>query len=358
LHIGLAKSGTTYLQHILQANRVLLEENGLLFPGPKMSEHFKAALDLSGAAIGGEQPAGTEGAWTRTVDAANRYPAATLISHEMFAPIVGRTIGRAVRSFDTDDVRVVITARDIGRQVPGVWQERVKNGNQERYRDFLDSMFHSDMGRQRKGAFWRMQYLIDISSRWAEVVGADRLTIVTVPVTGADPDELWRRFGAAVGLPDLDYSLDVGGQNKSLGVVESELLRRLNGHLPELGWPQYVKRVKRRFAEGTLATASTSERLVMPGAYQEEISLIADETIGHVKKLGCHVIGDLEELRPRFSTSDPPTPDDVAESAVLELALAQLGHFVGRPPAPKPAAEPEVPPRTLLGALKAGLQRS
>ena len=68
--------------------------------------------------------------------------------------------------------------------------------------------------------------------------------------------------------------------------------------------------------------------------------------------------GDLEELRPRFSTSDPPTPDDVAESAVLELALAQLGHFVGRPPAPKPAAEPEVPPRTLLGALKAGLQRS
>lgn len=337
LHIGLAKSGTTYLQHILQANRTLLEGNGVLFPGPKMSEHFMAALDLSGATFGGHRPAGTDGAWERVSAAANQYPATTLISHEMLAPIPRETIARAVDSLGAADVRVVVTARDFGRQVPAVWQERLKNGSQERYGEFLESLFDSDEGRKHRGGFWRMQSLIGISRRWAEVVGADRLTVVTVPPAGADAGELWRRFAAAVDLPDLDYGFDVEKRNPSLGVVESELLRRLNGHLPELAWPQHVRRVKRRFAEGTLAAASASGRLVVAGEHQQEVALVAEQTIAHLRGLDCRVVGDLEDLRPTFPESDPPTPDWVQESAVLDLALAQLGRYVSRPPAPQPA---------------------
>jgi len=349
IHIGLAKSGTTYLQHILRANSTLLEQNGVTLP-ETMSGQFKAALDLAGASLVGYRPPGTEGAWARTVEAANKYSGTSLISHEMFAPIRLETIYEAVRSFETGDVRVVITARDFGRQVPAAWQERVKNGSVERYSQFLETLFETDKGRRRQGAFWRMQYLIDISSRWAEVVGADRLTVVTVPPEGADPRELWRRFAVAVGLPDLDYSLDAGPRNPSLGVVESELLRRLNGHLPELARTQYVKRVKRRFAQETLAATSTSERLAVPGGYQEEVRLISDRSVDHLMALGCHVVGDLEDLRPTFSKSDPPTPDVVSESAVLELALAQLGHYISRPPAPKPATDRTMVPSTTLGA--------
>ncbi len=340
MHIGLAKSGTTYLQHILQANRGLLEENGVLFPGPKMSEHFMAALDVSGAALGGHRPPDTDGAWKRTADAANLFPGSTLISHEMFAPMSQKTIGEALESFGTSDVRVIVTARDFGRQVPAVWQERIKNGGQERYRDFLESLFGSEKGRRHQGGFWRMQYLVDISSRWAEVVGRERLTIVTVPQSAAAPRELWNRFAVATDLPRLDYSFDVGGRNRSLGVVESELLRRLNGGLSELSWPQYVRRVKRRFAEDTLAVSSTSERLAVPGDYQERVKLVSDQTIEHLEQLGCRVVGDFEDLRPLFKDPDPTTPDEVPESVVLELALGQLRGYVSRPPAPRTAADP------------------
>jgi hypothetical protein len=337
LHVGLAKSGTTYLQHILQANRDSLEEHGVLFPGPKMSEHFKAALDLSGTAVGGEQPEGTSGAWLRLVEAVNAYPGRAVVSHEMFALATREQIGRAVSSFETTDVRLVVTARDFGRQVPAVWQERIKNGSQERYADFLESIFDSELGRQRRGGFWRMQHLVDVCDRWAEPVGAGRLTVVTVPPAGAEAGELWRRFSRAIDLPELDYQFDTGARNPSLGVVESELVRRLNGRLPDLERPQYVRRVKRRFAEGTLAAASTSARLAVPATYRDEVTRVSEAAIDHLTGMGCRVVGDLAELMPAYHDTDPASPDDVAEGEVLDLALAQLGDQLSRPPSRAPA---------------------
>ncbi len=353
LHIGLAKSGTTYLQRTLQANRPLLAEHGVLLPGPKMAAHFKAALDLTGAALGGAQPEGTEGAWGRVVAAANQHDGTCLISHEMLALSSADTIRSAVHSFDTDDVRVVITARDFGRQVPAVWQERIKNGSEERFTEFLEMLFSSPQGSKHRGAFWKMQYLIDISDRWAGVVGADRLTVATVPPAGGDPAELWRRFVVAAGLPDLDYAAAAGGRNPSLGVVESELLRRLNGHLPELPWAQYVKQVKHGFAEQTLAAASTSERLTVPRHYQDEVSRISQLTVEHLAASGCRVVGDLAELVPDFPERDPATPDAVSEDDVLRLALAQLGERLVREPTPKAAAPAQAPPENARPKAKA-----
>lgn len=362
LHIGLAKSGTTYVQHLLQANRALLDEHGVLFPGPKMSEHFMAALDLSQISFRGHKYPEAEGAWERIAAAANQHPGSTVISHEMFAPTSAELIRQGLDSLGTDDIRVVVTARDLARQVPAVWQERVKNGNQERYVDYLESIFRSDKGRKHQGGFWRQQHLLGITQRWADLLGPERLTIVTLPQSGADSQELWRRFATAIDLPDLDYSFDVGGRNQSLGVVESELLRRLNGQLPEFPWPQYVRRIKRRFSEGTLAAASSSSRLAVPRGYQEEIAKDSEATLHHLEALGCRVVGDLRDLRPRFPDSDPPTPDGVVDGELLELALGQLGKYVSRPLPPKPVptpvdAHPEPGARNFLRTLKARVTR-
>lgn len=355
LHIGLAKSGTTYVQHLLQANRALLGEHRVLFPGPKMSEHFMAALDLTEATFLGHRYAESEGAWARLAAATNEYAGTTVISHEMFAPASRKAIERAMTSLETDDVRVVITARDLARQVPAVWQERIKNGNQERYTDYLDSILRSEKGRRHQGGFWRQQHLIGISRRWAAVVGPERVTVATLPQSGSDSSELWRRFVDATDLPDLDYSLDAGRRNQSLGIVESELLRRLNAHLPELAWPQHVRRVKRRLAEGTLAKASSSSRLVVPLSYQQDVAAAADATVSHLQALGCRVVGSLEDLRPTFPAADPPTPDTVHDTELLDATLAQLAEYVSRPPAPRPNAEPAPAPRNLFRALKARL---
>ena len=46
LHVGLPKTGTTYLQQVVWANRDRLRSAGLFLPGFGHREHLWAALDL------------------------------------------------------------------------------------------------------------------------------------------------------------------------------------------------------------------------------------------------------------------------------------------------------------------------
>ena len=51
LHIGLPKTGTTYLQQVVWGNRDRLESDGVFVPGFGHREHLWAALDLLTIAV-------------------------------------------------------------------------------------------------------------------------------------------------------------------------------------------------------------------------------------------------------------------------------------------------------------------
>ena len=99
-----------------------------------------------------------------------------------------------------EQVRVVITARDLGRLMTSVWQENVKNGATSALDDYLDSVA------QLRGAgdspFWNAYGLPALVDRWAEVVGLQRVHLVTVPQADRR-EELWPRFCRAIDLADL-----------------------------------------------------------------------------------------------------------------------------------------------------------
>ena len=44
LHVGLPKTGTTYVQTVLWRNRAALAEQGLVYPGPRRREHMWASM--------------------------------------------------------------------------------------------------------------------------------------------------------------------------------------------------------------------------------------------------------------------------------------------------------------------------
>ena len=48
LHVGLPKSGTSYLQKLLSANRERLRGHGVLFPGADWSDQVVAVRDVRG----------------------------------------------------------------------------------------------------------------------------------------------------------------------------------------------------------------------------------------------------------------------------------------------------------------------
>lgn len=338
--MGVAKSGTTYLQKVLYDNRSLLERHGVRYPGHRRDEHFLASMDLRGSGFEGHTYAAAEGAWDRLVHAANAFDGAVVISHETFARTPASLVGTAVDAFD-GEVHVVVTARDLGRQIPAVWQERVKNRHTDSYHEFLERILRSPRGRRRRGGFWGPQDLGALVGRWAEAVGPDRVTVVTVPPPGADPQELWRRFARAVELPEVDYAFPGTGSNPSLGIVEAELLRRVNPLLAELTWPEYEHRVKQGFSQTVLARAASSPRITVPEEFHDDVRAAAEQVVADLGRSGCRVVGDLADLRPVLGTGPWPAPDDATDGELLELSLRLVASYAARGPARR-----QVPART------------
>lgn len=332
LHVGTAKSGTTYVQHILLRNRQLLEGHGLLYPGRRPRAHFLGSMDLRGSGFKGHTYPGAEGAWDRLVEQTNRFDGNALISHETLAMSPPEVMQKAVGSFPGRDVRVILTCRDLGRQIPAVWQERVKNRSHQTYAAYLQRVFDAWNGGNPapRGTFWDLQNLIELTRRWSGAVGAENVRLVTVPAPGADRDELWKRFARGADLPDVDYDLDAPASNASLGTAETELLRRLNQHFrKDLTWPQYSARIKGRFVLQELSQRSTSGSLTVPVRWRESTEQVANQMIEFLRGSGCDVVGDLEELRPHFRT-EASLPDEVGADELLGLALDLLASLTSR----------------------------
>lgn len=362
LHIGTPKSGTTYLQRELARHRSLLRENGYLYPGENPS-HFIEAMSLRRRGFRSHQYDAAEGAWERVVEEVNSFTGPALISHEMIGGSEMDTIERAVGSFPGRPVRVVITCRDLGRQLPAVWQEGIKNGNTEPYAEFLETCFATWHGASSRKGVWQGQNLASLGRRWGGVVGHDNVLFVTVPPVGAATDSLWRRYASAVRLPDLDYALRAKPGNPSLGTVETELLRRVTERLPEdLPWPRQSQQVKRRFAQQRLVKHHTAGKLTVPEGLRPATAQISAEMVEEIASGGFGVIGDLEDMRPSFRT-DGTLPDEIGDDQLLSLALDLLVPMIlsdeaagpRRPTRPEPAQPGGL--RALAGKVRSRLRR-
>jgi hypothetical protein len=364
LHVGIAKTGTTYLQRRLFANRELLRQQGVLYPGAGPAAHFLASLDLRGTAFKGHEYEGAAGAWDRVVAAADEFDGNTLISHETLARAKPAHIERAVHGFATDDVRVVITVRDLARQIPATWQETLKNRSETPYGDYLADVFATWPSKRRPGGgFWAAQDVEALVRRWSAVVGAERITVVTVPPPGADRDELWRRFARATALPDVAYAPGEETANSSLGVAEAEVLRRLNPLLANvLDWPDYDALVKRRLAENILGPLDSRGRLTLPQAWDAQAREIATSHISFLRSSGVTVVGDLLDLEPQPGDAGAAQPDDLTDADLLEATLNGLARLAAMPPVvPPPAPRRGIPgisrARRLLGPVRRRVQR-
>lgn len=342
LHVGIAKTGTTYLQRTLFRNRSEMERHGTLYPGPVPAAHFYASLDLRRAQFQDHVYEQVDGAWARLVAQADGFAGETVVSHETLAHTKPEAIRQAVADFATDDVRVVVTARDLGRQIPAVWQEKLKNRGEQSYDSYLTRLF--DISRREpaeRNGFWNAQDVTALVARWAAVVGTGNVTVVTVPPPGADRLELWRRFASATRLPDIDYSFPER-DNSSLGVAEAELLRRVNPLLAEtVGWTDYDRLIKRRLAEGVLGPLSTQGRLTVPAPWRARVDELSAEQVAGLAELGVSVVGDLADLMPVGPDEDAETrqPGELSDGDLLATAVrvvADLASAQRRAPAPAP----------------------
>ena len=341
LHIGAPKTGTTYLQMVLWRNRRQLAANGVLFPVESGRTHFHAALDLRGARFGGHQDPAVAGSWRRFARQVTDWHGDAVLSHELLAAATEEQVRRAVESMQPAEVHVIYTARDIARQIPAMWQESVKNGRTQSFGRYVKRLRGADV-RGRAGAiFWRSQDPVSVLGRWSTGVPADRIHLVTLPPTGADPLLLWERFCRVLRLDAGSFDAEITRSNVSMGLAEAELVRRLNFRLRgRLPWPAYEAVVKQRLAEATLAKRNASARAALPPRQHRWAVVRAKEMVATLEGAGYDVVGDLQELVPSARKGkraiDTRRPNkaamiDAAVDVLAERLVAEGSAWAGSP---------------------------
>jgi hypothetical protein len=326
LHVGAPKTGTTFLQHVLWANRSALARQGALYWGDVPGAHFYAAQDLRGRYFRGHRHPRVSGAWDRLAKAAREWSGPTvLISHEILATCDPDEASRAVESLRPHEVHVVYSARDLARQIPAMWQESVKNGRVVPYQRYLQTLQADDpqlVGR----IFWRTQDALDVLGRWGTAVPADRVHVLTVPPRGAEGDLLWQRFCGLTGLDAtaLDSTVRTHG-NVSLGLAEGELLRRINERVKgDLTWPEHETLLKNFLTKRVLTGRPGATRTGIPVADREWVLQRSRVMVEGLAARGYDVAGALDELVPDF-TGEPDTVPDPGAEEVLDSAVDALG---------------------------------
>ncbi|TIC84203.1 hypothetical protein [Nocardioides sp. GY 10127] len=334
LHVGLMKSGTTYLQGLMEASSDLLADQGVLFPGPTWDAQLRAVNDFLGL------PHSRPGDWEALCADVRAHPGTVLLSMEFLANLGPARVRRLVADLGGARTEAVLTVRDLGRSVPALWQETCKNRRTWTWSEYVEGVRRGDDGPGPGRHFWRRCSFATIAARWAQVLGGDRVTVVTVPPPGADPDLLWARFREAVGLADAPWRRPPRA-NESLGGASARLMRLLNERSGDLGSEQYLHRFK-ALAKYTLGADRDSEPrigFVVPDWLAErsraEVSALAGS--------GVRLVGDLDELTPVDTVgSDPETlpTEDLFDAALRALEqLLREGDDALRPPSERTGEE-------------------
>ncbi len=323
LHVGTAKSGTSYLQDLWWRHHDELRDRGLLLPGAGRRDHFTAAAVVKGMTAVVETLSPREqGAWRRLVDQAREWPGDVLVSNEHFADTPPPAASAAVAELaaGADEVHVVVTARDLGRVLPSAWQQRVKMGARQPYRRFLASVRRGEHDQK----FWRYQDVPAILALWSSGVPGTRTHVVVVPPPGSPRDELWRRTGSVLGVDVSDLDTEARRPNDSLGLVEAELLRRVNERLPRSQRsPELTRHVKGEFVPRLLVGVADRESLVVPDTHHAWIRERAEASVAELRAGAHDVVGDLDDLLPAVPRGGR-TPDEVTAEELLVAANVVL----------------------------------
>ncbi|MEO8329953.1 MAG: hypothetical protein ABI586_08115 [Candidatus Nanopelagicales bacterium] len=328
LHIGAPKTGTTFIQNVLWANRQALNKDGVLIPGHYRYARVQATRDLvKWSAEDTAQPPKT---WQRIAAEINRWSGRSAIfSMEFLSWASTEQAETIAQSLPKSQIKVVLTTRDIARQVPAQWQTAMRQRNSwtlDEYADAVAGVTSGKPARQMSRHFWKRQDYGKILSHWAEIVGVENLTVVTVPPSGGDSAELWRRFSEATDLDAEQYET-TSASHESLGAASTEVMRRLN-ETPAV--KAMTVRSYHKSVNGALSRRVLSERrkaepgLALPGAHvdwaKQEATRIADE----VQNVGARLIGDLGDLTPVVNATPPIAPEDLPAEELLAAAIDGL----------------------------------
>jgi len=326
VHVGLPKTGTTYLQSILWPSREALAGQGvsLLPHDDGTTRSVRLMLAVRDRLREGIDPLNRRQVFRRlSAQLADASTPHVLISQEQLAGASPKQVARLFALLSEFEIHVIVTTRGIARQVPSSWQERIKTRSVWEFGPYAAAVARRD---EEVADFWRLHDLLDVLQRWGSTLPPECVHVVTVPVFGARPELLLDRFCGLLGVDPAGLVRQRPRENSSLGLVQAELLRRVNVALgdrlpnPREGYS--------RAAKSWLAPKVLSRQNGAPPALPVELEPWCRATMQEwaegVRGAGYDVVGDLDELTPDPShfaeASSAVDEESLTESAIEALA--------------------------------------
>ena len=325
LHVGLPKTGTSYLQTILWSHRPQLRAAGLLVPGRERRDHLWASLVVRGdPSVRRRGPRAPE-AWEVLRAEVAAWDRDAVVSHEFFCSATADQADRTVRALAPAEVHVVLTAREPLGLFTSSWQESLKNRSTTRLEDYGRSVSEDPTVVWD----WRALDLGLVLQRWGGVVPPERVHVLAPPPADAPRSELWTRFCGVLGVDREVADPGAGFGNTSLGVVEAETLRRVNERL--VGFD-------RAFDRGVwIRSFLADERLVPRGGdrfwpdadQQEDCRRRGRDAVALVRERGFSVVGDLDALLVPDELPPRRHPASVTDTEVAAVAVDLVAGLLG-----------------------------
>lgn len=326
------KSATTYLQGLCELNLDHLAAAGILWP--------VGIVRYAGVrAFFGRDDAQTDppGAWRALVRQVREHPGDVVLSNELLVALEGRKVGRLVAALAPAEVSVVVTARDPVRVIPSAWQTAIRNGEKTySWREFASAVC-SDGATGSEGAdhsaaaaihrqFWHHHDLAAVLRRWQEFVPPERVTLVTVPPSGGDPEEVARRFGTAIGVDLTGLPQPKSRGNATLGAYSTELVRRVNLAIPGSDRAARKYGIRNALADAALgAHARLEPEFGLPPDLHAWATQRARRMVEELRPIAVRVEGDLADLIPVAGPAPGLVdPGDTSDSQLLEVAVQGL----------------------------------
>jgi hypothetical protein len=324
-HLGNHKTGTTYLQSLMWNNRDVLRRQGVLFPARKANDHRHASREVRESLTLHPGGARKPTAWNRLVKQIRAFDGTAIISHENFSSATAEQAQSALRALEPAEIHIVVTARSVVWTFPSLWQERVKFHSTGALADFASEVDDNPVN------FWGWRSLdtADVLARWGGTLPPERVHVITVPPAGAPRSLLWERFASVLGVDPNSCDASVTTPNDSLGVVEVELLRKVNSYLgPEYSTPGIAGRWLRTYLAAEVLAPRRGDRCGPDPEQEAFLRKKAVEIVDAIREARYDVIGDLDDLLPPDGPIEWRHPDDVSGAELAEAGAATIARVL------------------------------
>lgn len=331
-HIGAPKTGTTFLQDLLWFARAQLAAEGLCYPLDDAGDHLGAVMDLCDRAWGGRFNPGWDGAWERVAARVRDWPGdRAVFSAELMGLATPEQARRAVASVQPAEVHLLFTARDFARQLPSDWQEQVKHRHTVPLGTFVDDLVERGLDAPAPFGelFWGLHDPAYVLDRWRDVVPPEHVHVVTVAPPEAPAGLLWERIASVLGLDPQAYDTSGIRQNTSMGLVETEFMRRFNGATRGTLSVEHGPVLNRVLGQEILGARPGRQPILLPARHAAWAVARGEQLVRELDRAGYDVVGDLGELVPRPGDDQPDQePGKLPPATMNQVAYHAIGGLV------------------------------